>query len=663
MHSRSGDPHDRRNQRPVSGRHPSRKVRSAFHESILATMVRETTAADAPVVMRCRIVDREDRFDVRMFDGLLYQRHSFEGGTVVTTADLAGMEIKDFTIDTHLDGQKDGAARGRREWLAPGGRIETSHEDLVARLAQDWSDEELLLVDGILHVRVRSPLIDIMDMFTAYGPKTIAKIVDTRFVPAWFPSEVGAADLLRDLEKEIPVREGDASDLRAQLDVEIVDADLYAECLERSAVHIVMKDRIASCVDERRAERQIQSGDRFRPHAFHFSDRLAAHAAEAAIALSGRGRFEDAAAAMDAVVLAPSESAPDHREILDPIPPDAKFRTIRLGYLMGEPGNQSWNQRKTIKTEVAVDVSSVDPHEAELVFTAGTDEIRKGPHGFLLFGDGFRMRSRIGSDGRRILSRGYAPEMIGRTIGLSERLAKSIHAATDDCFGRALRRPSAVPPLIDPVDRKTVLTEFARHRIVDVGGQAAMRIPEPLIVVGPSPKPMLALMMSHLLTAVPGLEPPILFRADRLDEACAFADEHGFPDKRGVSRIEIADASHLVFDTALWNLRASLCRIVFHVDERIRFFPPEFVAGIGRIARHLEDWTRDAGLVASEDSVARFVSDAETFVGELSDPLLDDVGVEWARTLATASMIEVLASRAGMDDEAVEEDAWLGMAM
>jgi hypothetical protein len=650
----------------------ARKVRRTFAASTPNIRIRETTGAEAPIVL----VDRFDidPVDVRMFEGRLYAVHPFHRNPEIMAEGLAKVLIQGFVDDGHLDGKCVRATTDGREKPAVEGRNLDNQEDLVVSLAQKWSDDELLVVDGRLLVRARSPVLTMDDVENVYGYDAALRVVANRVVPAWMPS---ARMVLRETVLATP-RTTDANKyqaLMAKVSVDYVRPELLPTDVEAWTDLIDLKSVHGALLHRHWSPPKFHAGLTPKWGFDETRQRMMKSVFES-ICSDEASSGPDAVVARMRQVLRPLQGeAVDTHEIFDPSSRDWPRRPASVyiptgvyeqwGPTVDRAKGEGWTLTGSGAKKVLVRIATLEASSISPVASGSGLSIAHGPYGFMVSAPMGRHAGQPAAyvDGAPTFTSGRLTETAWRTGAGWENGPKT----GIDYLGLSLRR-KGVLKAVDDRTRAGILDEFVEHRMVAVGDDFHLRCPEPLMAVWPAddPKsrPHAGLSLSWAVLVEPTRSPPYLFRIDRHDEAMSMARECGIVDPENVlDRVTVSDTSVLSVDTAMWNLRASLGRIVPKIDQRLRFFPVEAAEAVGRLLMHLETWFVDPRLVDVPGHQATFVLDAETLVGLLDDPLMDDVGDAVARDVARKSMLEVLAMRPSNDVADIDEDVAYGMGM
>jgi hypothetical protein len=208
----------------------ARKVALAFVEDRIPIAVRETSAAEAPVALS------SNWKDVRCARGLLFVKVF---GAIEDWAIASGI-LDAYAGDRHLSLRR-GSPHTIDDFRFLGceGKVVRSSLDVVAGFVQAHADSELLVIDGDLHRRIRSPLLTMEDLAGSFSRRTLAPLETILRSPVsvWFMDDADAEVLRQLVEKRPSVPDGGSMVAwsRTAMDFRIVDAPALAAARVRAA--------------------------------------------------------------------------------------------------------------------------------------------------------------------------------------------------------------------------------------------------------------------------------------------------------------------------------------------------------------------------------------------------------------------------------------------
>jgi hypothetical protein len=606
--------------------------------------VAEVSVDDAPLMMRvANPVGAKDMIDVRFFAGRLY-------------SPLASDTTEEDTLRERVRRMTDGLTRSLdTNWKlsptipgAPGvpidpDRIVWSQREAVGAWLQQQVDDDLLLVGGVIHGRVLSPVVG--RVFEQGEP--IVERDGERFGSRWFePSSWQAPTRIGDLPVQI---------------VEVVDADLFERCRADFLAYTALDAIVDEVVDEVVGFVDEMNDDDVPLDEPGVADEIFSRAVQGIVAgeverdpQATLGRLESEA--LEFAMPTRLETA-EPGEVLCPYAGTGETWSLRLNYydVENHEGMHTW------KKDAGMDSREIDVR-ASVVRANGWDHVASldaGATRIFSYEDDFLFETSAPS--RRRLTW----EENAKYLQLDAARSAAFQSRDSwDVFGGSVFRMPIDPNVDDDHKRKT-LTAYAQHRMVVVDGRLFHRCPEPMISVRTdSRKIMVGTDVSFRTREMPTADVssmfvPLLFPLDAWEEACDVAAAASVA--QGGTRVVVTDApkvlkpDHLSAYNAAWNLRCCMARIISDTDSRSVMFPYEAAIAAVRIGRHIATWGRSSSSVDDADHRRRFASDAKIFLDAIEDPLFARIGASWERQLARKNLETVLL-RLGIQDPVMEED-------
>jgi hypothetical protein len=619
----------------------SRKTKKAFVESDVAFRLKDVPAADAPVALR-PLRWGGGRYDVRFHDGLLWRVPEKETDGGFALHQDPSSAIARFMRDTEMDGRDPAASKGNRIAGGDAPVVSTTRDDVVS-LVQEWLDREWLAIDGVPHMRARSPLFSMVEIMKGFGHDVAMTngVMPAIHVPAWFPHEYRGAPLREHLS-ELPEQHVFAARMVLQaLDVEVVRPDLMEVAGRSEACNVdpsgMIENASSNFGQDPRPHLSLPADSDPESQRRQLIERLMMACYDAA-AHDGATFGEATQSARLAMKQIPQEPR-DPLAIVLPAPDEA-VRVYLDVHRMG-----------------LCSIASIDPTSTTRIAVAASTEN--------YFAD---------ASGSFYVAVGSEPEFEAQgmpqereiTAGTLNRMARGLterrgHCGPDSAnhMGESLRHRDGVK---DPKSKKPevdALREFALHRLARMGRRIVLRCPEPVIVVDPyhDKSKKLRPHFSHSISCrtAPEERPPLMFRLDQMDEAMHAAGNRGPFDRTELDAARILDVDRLAFDSALWNLRSTMKRIVKAIDGRALLLDGAAAIATARLDKHLESWSEDSALVASDEAVAGFIEDAGVFLSAIEHPLMEDIGEDWIREIARTSLERAMGERRIIGTEPAEE--------
>jgi hypothetical protein len=616
---------------------------------VVSVEVSEVSAAEAPVVIERGPAYRRER--LRAVGGLMY-RPAPEGfgespEEVAAALVRSSLSWSSLFVEPPRTGEKIamGTSSAGRYLVEVPTLVVSDQIDRIRVVAQEAAST-LVVVDGVVHVRARSPLLDRQLVHDAMGRDGLD--LPSEGIPAWFH---GLGDATRRLN-EIP---------------DLMDADLEAIEKVSTAIAFDVVDAKAHGAADILANVDLQAlparilkgaGDRSHVDLPHNSPRTPLQARTRALKAFADIVENDMSETLKGAVESIREAAkpladagPRAGIFISGQPKDAATVPVGLPYPVMVPGKDQthWfftgrgDNRNIEVAEVHVPVvAATDLHPVAMHTHAGFPSTFWDGEGFVA--DAFTVHElpltggaeALGNLGRVKLEDGILGLYVGACM-LSEN-DPSGRTVAYDAYGLAVRRPDATIRRESDEDAPgRILAEYAAHRMVYVDdGRLAYRCPEPLVAVRiPSKEKPWAQISHSWRTTTEGTEqPPFLFRLDAYDEAMDFMRSDGRKPSRWPQKPDVLDPSMLTFDSDLWNLKASMSTILEDVDGRVRLMPKEVVMAVARSATFIDVWRQETALSDTVGHEAQLVRDAHLVLSELRDPIYDDIGAEWVRDMA-----------------------------
>jgi hypothetical protein len=634
----------------------ARKPRKAFVDATIVTSIAEISSADAPVVLR-PLSEYGKRYDVRFHEGMLWRRPLDDSPRSVGDEHDVVEAIGLFLQETHLDGRSpDSTTRGREHSSAD--RILSSHLDAVTSTVQAWADRNRLMIDGLQHVRARSPLLTLESIAHSFGPhvSSLDGLMPDVCVPAWFAPGFREESLRGFLAGSNRRLGRSAEAVLRELDIEIVRPDLFEMARRKEAENTqpddLIEDESLFLTEDSRQHLSLATSE----GGWSRREAMIQRLMEAAYDAAAR-RGADFAEAIEAARSTMRPLAAEDRDVeavFLPAPADAMREDFDVVFnLQGEEPSrwQGWlgSIKQKNKPTLITTIRPVSMEKGTLAEVASNGLIR-----YFSDRDGnfFVDTDRTTED---LSLKLHAENLADKAQCLTRRrdMPNSPHA---DHLGKSLRHQEGCLPLETDRDRIRTLQEFAQHRLVATD-RMLLRCPEPTIAVhleNDRSDNRAFVSQSVTYATMPGATPPFLFRLDQLDEALDLATTRGAMDPR-FQNLHLTDPASLRFDSALWNLRVAVKRIVDDLDARVLLMDRDAVAAIARLEKHVGAWSSDASLVSSDDDVAMLVADADVLLAAVEHPLMEDIAENDVMTVARTSLDRVKANRLILAEEPVED--------
>jgi hypothetical protein len=632
-------------------------VAKHFADARLLVEIPEVSAEDAPAVLQLGTgYAQGTRRTARIHDGVFYYPIMAGPNMVGSLPGMLARMFVDFELG--LEGTMRETTRERRNNLRPlpaKGEMSTAHRDAVTSAFQSQIGAVYLIVDGLLHQRTRSPLLTpdlVAEAFRArVGPRLARSYPTTR--PIWFMS----ADELAKLNEAMVNASGrwdvTRNRLREMLDFEVLDEGL----LDMARAKLVENTDFKSIADAQMSK-WYAAETSFRKLPNHVSQADIHHLKSAMLAAAGEcGSVEEAIA--EIATLGTAFVKPEEDDTL--ITPDAgkhsgAVRRVSVPFVSGHQNNGNfvfvnwdWISAADQKSIAEVDIAVVAPEDMTEVVS-----VKNGSSTFSLDADGWSMTT----EGMPTIP---APIPEGRRGGTSERNAfikafvREIYPLSSpgfsitgpsDIVGSAVYRRGSMPKLDCAAAARSIFEAFIASRMISVGDGYRLRCPEPVLAVC-SNKGQNGLGMrvaaSWLMSSQPGIHAPLLFRLDDLGSAADAAAALMVGKDVDLEGIEVARPDLLRFDSASWNLKVSMARILQHADKRMSLMSPVGQRAFALVKNHLMHWTLDAASVDDPAEEARFLRAADDILHEIQSPLYDDIGSDFFRTMATSCLNEISA--------------------